>query len=213
MTPGSSATSPSSPSTGTAPATTRARPRAWTQAGRPAGSARGAAGGRRGGAPAGRIALPGRRLSVPELGLEDLAGGPLGELGAEPDFARVLVGSEALPAVRDDLLLVQADACVQHDDGDDLLAEPVVWLADDGRLADAGVGEQDLLDLSRIQVVTAADDQVLGAVDDEVEAVLVPVADVARVQPAAGQRARRRLRPVPVALHDVVAPDLDLPEL
>ena len=109
--------------------------------------------------------------------------------------------------------LVEADAVVQHDDGDDFLAEPVVWLADDGGLADAGVGEQDFLDLARVDVVPAADHQVLGPVDDEVEAVLVRVADVAGVQPAAGQRARCRLRPVPVALHDVVPADLDLAEL
>jgi 8-oxo-dGTP pyrophosphatase MutT (NUDIX family) len=45
--------------------------------------------------------LPG--VGRTERGLEDLAGGPLRELGHEPDLARALVGGQALPAVVDNV--------------------------------------------------------------------------------------------------------------
>jgi len=41
-----------------------------------------------------------------------------------------------------------------------------------------------LLHLTRVDVVTAADDQVLQAVDDEEEAVLVDIAEVTGGEPA-----------------------------
>ncbi len=72
---------------------------------------------------------------------------------------------------------------------------------------------KDLLDLPRVDVVAAADDQVLGPVDDEVEAVLVAVTEVAGVQPAAAQGSLGRLRLASVALHDVVAADQDLADV
>jgi hypothetical protein len=43
---------------------------------------------------------------------------------------------------------------------------------------------EDLLDLARVDVVAAADDHVLLAVDDEEVAVLVDAGHVARVEPA-----------------------------
>ena len=48
-----------------------------------------------------------------------------------------------------------------------------------------GVVVERLLDLPRVDVVAAADDHVLHAVDDEEVAVLVAVAEVAGVEPAA----------------------------
>ncbi len=72
---------------------------------------------------------------------------------------------------------------------------------------------KNLLDFSRVDVVAATDDQVLGAVDDEVETVLVAIAEVAGVQPAAAQRGLGRLRLPAVTLHDVVAADEDLADV
>jgi hypothetical protein len=58
---------------------------------------------------------------------------------------------------------------------------------------------QHLLDLARVDVVAAADDEVLLAVDDEQVAVVVGVAEVAGVEPAVLERLRRRLGLVVVA--------------
>src|SRR5690606_31999788 len=68
-------------------------------------------------------------------------------------------------------------------------------------------------DLARVHVEAAAQDHVLLAVDDPVAAVGVAVADVAAVEPAVAQRLGGGVRPLPVALHHVVAADHDLAAL
>ena len=85
-----------------------------------------------------------------------------------------------------------------------LLAELAVGHADDGGVDDVGMLEQDLLDLDAVHVLAAADDHVLGPVDEVEEAVGVEAADVAAAEPPLGRdRLRVRLRPVPVAAqHD-----------
>ena len=75
------------------------------------------------------------------------------------------------------------------------------------------MAQQHLLDLARIDVHAAADDQVLGAVLQREVAVRVEAADVAGVQPAAAQRLGGGLGLVPVAGHHHVAPDQDLADL
>src|SRR5581483_10869408 len=82
--------------------------------------------------------------------------------------------------------------------------------ADYGRLGDRRVGIEHLLDLARIDVEAAPDDQLLLPVDDEEEAVLVDVAHVAGVEPAALERLGGGGRLLEIALHDVVAADHDL---
>ena len=73
---------------------------------------------------------------------------------------------------------------------------------------------EDLLDLARVHVVAAADDQVLLAIDDEEVPVLVGLGDVAGLEPPlAVDRLGRRVRSVPVALHHVVSADHDLADL
>jgi hypothetical protein len=72
----------------------------------------------------------------------------------------------------------------QGDHGGDLLAEEIVANPDDGGLGDGGVLVEDLLDLPWVDVVAAADDEVLLAVDDVVVAVAVHPGQIAGVQPA-----------------------------
>ena len=116
--------------------------------------------------------LPGRRHL--DLALEDLAGRPLGQRrrrttrGAgtctpPPGPSRSSRSSSA----RD------RRTGLQHDRRADLLAERRMRHADHGGLGHVRVLVQHLLDLARVDVVAAADDQVLLAVDDEVVAVLV----------------------------------------
>src|SRR3546814_3135573 len=64
----------------------------------------------------------------------------------------------------------------------------LVGYADHGGEADVRVREQDLLDLARIDVEAAAQDHVLGPVDDVVEAVGVLAGQVAGAEPAVVDR-------------------------
>ena len=56
----------------------------------------------------------------------------------------------------------------------------------DRRIGDVGMFEQDRLDLSRHDIVPAANDDFLLAPDDPQKAVGVEIAEVATVQPATG---------------------------
>ena len=74
----------------------------------------------------------------------------------------------------------------RDDDRDHRLAEVGVRHADDRALGDAGQVVEDALDLGRVDVVAAADDQVLAAADDGDVAAVVDLADVAGAKPAVG---------------------------
>ena len=76
----------------------------------------------------------------------------------------------------------------------DLLAELPVRHADDRDVEHVGMLDEHVLDLDAVHVLAAADDHVLGPVDEVQVAVVVEVADVAAAEPAAGQRSRRRSR-------------------
>ena len=69
----------------------------------------------------------------------------------------------------------------------DLLAQDVVGDADHGGVGHRRVLVQDGLDLDAVHVLAAADDHVLGPVDDVDEALVVEPGDVARVEPAVGE--------------------------
>ena len=134
----------------------------------------------------------------------------IGRLGDELDDARVLVAGHLLLAPRDQLVLGDRGAVLEDHDRLDLLAVALVRDADDGGQRDVGVRHQHLFDLARVHVVAAADDHVLGPVDDVVPAVLVAAAEVAGAEPAVLDRLLGRVGPAVVALHDVVALDRDL---
>src|SRR3954454_14535718 len=148
-----------------------------------------------------------------DVALEDLARGALGQLVEEPQPARVLVGGHALLDEVAHVVLAGVLTVLEHDRGADLLAHLLVGHRDHGGLGHGGVLVEDLLDLARIDVVAAADDHVLLAVDDEEVAVLVDAGHVARVEPAVVQDLLRGVVAVPVALHQVVAADRDLADL
>ncbi len=74
------------------------------------------------------------------------------------------------------------------------------------------MAHQDLLDLARVDVVTAAHQHVLLAVDDGEDALGVLRAEVARAEPAVHHHRGRVLRPAQVALEQVVPADHDLPD-
>src|SRR3954447_18160397 len=148
-----------------------------------------------------------------DLPLEDLARRPLGQLVDEPDLARVLVAGDLLLDVLAQLVLGDVLTILQRDRGADLFPQLGVRHAEHGGLGHRGMLVEDLLDLARVDVVAAADDQLLLAVDDEEVAVLVDLGHVATVEPAVLDRVLGGVGLVPVALHDVVALDDDLADL
>ena len=84
---------------------------------------------------------------------------------------------------------------------------------DDGAVLHGRVLHQRLLDLGGVDVEAAGDDHVLGPVDDEEEAVVVEVADVAGVVPAVRRRLGGGLRVLVVAGHHQRAAHDDLAAL
>jgi len=86
----------------------------------------------------------------------------------------------------------------------------MVGKADHGRILDGVVRAQKILDLHRIDVLAARDDDVLFAVHEIDEAVLVRTRHVARVKPAVFEDLGGGLGIVVVALHHARAPDAQL---
>jgi MFS family permease len=135
--------------------------------------------GRRSGANRLRLGHQDAAQQLPRLGLR--------QFRAEHDAVRRLRGTEPLPDPLPDLFRV---ALPDHD-GDHALAPLGIGHADHGRLGDAGVAEEHVLDLGRGDVLAAPDDGVVGAaLDEQVAAGVQPAAvpggePAARVQPAA----------------------------
>src|SRR5262249_47979836 len=77
-------------------------------------------------------------------------------------------------------------------------------------LADARMPQQDFLDLARIDVAAAGNDQVLGPVLEGEKPVGVEAADVAGMQPSSAQRIAARCLVPPITPHDHVAAADDL---
>ncbi len=98
-------------------------------------------------------------------------------------------------------LVLRRGIAANDDAGDDLLAPVGVSAADHRRLRHVRMQQQRLLHFARIDVRSAADDEVLRAVDERQIAAGVQPADIAGVQKAMRERARRRLGIPPVAPH------------
>ena len=103
-----------------------------------------------------------------------------------------------------------AGARRRDDDGVHPLAPLLVGHADHRGRGDGRVLGEHVLHLDRVHVLAAGDDHVLDPVGDVDEAVVVHVAAVAGVHPAAAQRLGGLLGPVPVAEHHVAAAAHDL---
>src|SRR3984885_3865854 len=101
-------------------------------------------------------------------------------------------------------------AGLQLDEGLRGLAAIVVRNSDDAHFLDPRVLIDGLLDVARIDVEAAAEQHVLGPVDDIDEAVLVHIGDVARAEEAVRRhRVRGRFRLLPVALSYIWTLDAD----
>src|SRR5205085_12165983 len=122
------------------------------------------------------------------------------------DFAEVVL----YPAV--DFVALEADVrvVVGDDEARDLLAD-AFGEADHAEFFDVGRILVEFFDLVRVDVLAVRVDDDLFRAADEVEvAFVVESSEVARVEPAPGERALRRLLVLVVAEHDVVAARDDL---
>src|SRR5918994_6958886 len=115
--------------------------------------------------------------------LHHLPGRVARQLVDEGDLPRALVVREVLGAERLELVALDVGVGLAHDKGGDVLTEHVVRYADDRGLAHRRVFEDHALDVSRVHVVPAADDEVLLASDEVEEPVVVEVAEVSTAQP------------------------------
>ena len=127
-----------------------------------------------------------------------------GGRGAAACTARAASAAQAMQ-------LVRVEVVGRFDVGGDDLAPLVRRRADDGGVDHRRMRAQDVLDLARVHVVAAADDQLLRPSDDAEVAVGVELADVAGAEPAVGgERLGVGVGPVEVAGEHVRAPHLDL---
>ena len=124
----------------------------------------------------------------------------------EYDLAGALVAGQSL-AEFVDLLLRAGHALLDLDDGGGDLAKTGIGQADHGHVLDLVVGAQEVLDLHRVDVLAARDDDVLFAVHQVDEAVLVLAGHIAGVEPAVVEHLICGLGVLVVALHDAGAVD------
>src|SRR5690348_12157858 len=144
---------------------------------------------------------------------EDLAGRALGQIGRDPDVTRVFVGCYPVLHERAQFVGGGGSARLELHGGGDFLAEMLIRDSDDGGFGYGWMLVDDLFDLARVHVESAADDHVLLPVHDVEIAVLVDSGQVAGLEPAAGDRLGRGARVAPVSLHHVVTADDDLADL
>src|SRR6056297_318883 len=159
---------------------------------------------------------PGKQVAVaiPKNVLLDLAHGISRQFVDEEQCAGMFVARQRSAEFGRYRLAVGWAITLRHDESDGGLAEILVGHTDDGGLEDPRLGVQNQFDLLGVDVVAAGNDQVLVASDNPEVAVCVERAEITGDEEAVLTELGRRLfRHFPVALEDVRAPDLDLPDV
>src|SRR5437868_5570138 len=100
-------------------------------------------------------------MHPPQLTLEDLAGAVAWKLVDDAVSPRALVARDRVQAAGFERVGVDLGPRPMDDEGDDALPPLVVRDADHRRFGNGRIGEQDPLDLARVDVVAAGDDDVL----------------------------------------------------
>src|SRR5579862_5491965 len=147
-----------------------------------------------------------------ELALQDLAAGGQ-RIGDHPyEILRHVVARQSgLVEMRQEFIRLGGGAVVKNDREADLLAEPGVGDREGGTAGDRRMAHREILDLRRVDVVAAADDEVLLAADDLEAAPVIEAAKIARHEPAlAVERAFGRFLVVEVPQHQAGAAPADL---
>src|ERR1700733_16247173 len=120
----------------------------------------------------------------------------------EHEFYPDLEGGETLGEEDAEVCFGNAGAVPQHHDRGRLFAQGGMRDADHAGVDDGGMFVECVLDFDAVDVFAAADQHVLGAIEDITEALGVEARDVAGTQPAVDERFRRGLRILPVAADD-----------
>src|ERR1035437_9409582 len=108
------------------------------------------------------------------------------------------------------LELLGVERLVGRNVGDGHLAANVVLHTDDRGFAHTRILEQQLFDLARIDVESAADDEITAPAAQRVVAVMRAHAEIAGAKPAVVKRRCRRVGPSPVLGEQMWRPNLDL---
>src|SRR5437588_7683694 len=145
--------------------------------------------------------------------LVDLPVGGLGQFRKHGELPRFFVARQVTRAVRPDRLHFDRAARLRYDERMHRLAPDPIGHADDGTFGYRWMPVQDILDLSRIDVVATGDDHFLFAIDDSVETLLVDARQVTGGAPAFAHGLLRCNRIVPITRHDMVAANDDLAHL
>src|SRR5215510_11624493 len=126
---------------------------------------------------------PARPVRLAQHPLDELARRVPWEILVEGDLAGHLVAGEVLACEGDDVLGVEPTSCPRLDGGVNALPPVVVGHPEHRHVLDVRVAVQRVLDLRGIDVDARRDDHVALAIADVVEAVGVPVRDVAHGVP------------------------------
>ena len=128
--------------------------------------------------------------------------------------ARRLKVAEAGLAKTEQFPLGAVHPVPQHGERDNILADIAIGNPDRGSLQNGWMRLQNFIDLLGRDVHSALDDQFLRAADDKDVPVLVPVGEVAGMQPPVGvERSRGSRRVLVIALHHPFAAQQNLARL
>src|SRR6187455_3215 len=116
----------------------------------------------------------------------------------EHDVLRLLVARELGPAAREELVLSERRVGRRHE-RDGHLAPPRVLFSHDGGFGHARVVEEHAFDLGGVDVLAAALDEVIHAIDELEQALRIPHEYVAEVEPTTAKDLRVRLGGAEVA--------------
>src|SRR3569832_2334161 len=105
------------------------------------------------------------------------------KLGAEDERAAILETGQALPAMRQNLFLIETGPGLQHQVGTSYLTPPHIGNSDHRRLAEAFQLTQDRFNLGGIHVLATRDVHILAPIHNVVTAIGVPGGRIARLEP------------------------------
>src|SRR5712692_10299775 len=150
-----------------------------------------------------------------QLALQDLAARGQRIFRHRDEILRhVIARQPGLVQMGQQFVCLRAGSLVKYDRQAHLLAEPLIGDREGSNAGHGGMAHREVLDPGRVDVVAAADDQILFAPDDFEAALVVEPSEIARHEPAAAvERILGRLLVVEITKHQAGAAPTDLADL
>src|SRR5712691_4853510 len=150
-----------------------------------------------------------------QLALQDLAARGQRIFRHRDEILRhVIARQPGLVQMRQQFMCLRAGPLVKYDRQAHLLAEPLIGDREGSNAGHGGMAHREVLDPGRVDVVAAADDQILFAADDFEATLIIEPSEIARHEPAAAvERILGRLLVVEIAEHQAGAAPADLADL